>query len=48
MRGSNACSIPGPDAALTATLRYLAPSGARHEAAECRLELGPGRRSATA
>ncbi len=29
------------DATLTATLRYLAPSGERHEAAERRVELGP-------
>jgi hypothetical protein len=32
---------PAPDAALTATLRYLAPSGSRHEAVERRVELGP-------
>lgn len=32
---------PGPDATLTATLRYLAPQGERHEAAERRVELGP-------
>ena len=32
---------PEPDAALTATLRYLAPSGHRHEADACRVELGP-------
>jgi hypothetical protein len=32
---------PGPAATLTATLRYLAPSGERHEAAEQRIELGP-------
>ena len=32
---------PDPDATLTATLRYLAPSGERHQAVECRLELGP-------
>jgi hypothetical protein len=32
---------PEPEAALTATLRYLAPSGDRHEATERRLELGP-------
>jgi hypothetical protein len=32
---------PEPDAALTATLRYLAPSGQRHEADACRVELGP-------
>jgi hypothetical protein len=32
---------PGPGATLTATLRYLAPSGERHEAAERRIELGP-------
>jgi len=28
-------------ATLSATLRYLAPSGDRHRATECRLELGP-------
>jgi hypothetical protein len=32
---------PEPGAALTATLRYLAPSGERHEAQEQRVELGP-------
>ncbi|MGI8863957.1 MAG: hypothetical protein ACR2JH_06070 [Solirubrobacteraceae bacterium] len=32
---------PEPDARLTATLRYLAPSGERHEATERRVELGP-------
>lgn len=32
---------PGPDATLTATLRYLAPQGERHKAAERRVELGP-------
>jgi hypothetical protein len=32
---------PAADAALTATLRYLAPSGERNEAAERRVELGP-------
>lgn len=32
---------PGAGATLTATLRYLAPSGERHEAAERRLDLGP-------
>ena len=32
---------PEPDATLTATLRYLAPSGQRHEAAERRVDLGP-------
>jgi hypothetical protein len=32
---------PGPDATLTATLRYLAPSGERHRAAACRVDLGP-------
>ena len=32
---------PGPDATLTATLRYLAPQGKRHEAAERRVELAP-------
>ncbi len=31
----------GPTSTLTATLRYLAPSGERHEAAERRIELGP-------
>ncbi|HUA02736.1 MAG TPA: hypothetical protein VMB27_02460 [Solirubrobacteraceae bacterium] len=31
---------PAPDAAFTATLRYLAPSGERHQASECRVELG--------
>jgi hypothetical protein len=31
----------GPDATLSATLRYLAPSGVRHEATERRVELGP-------
>ena len=31
----------GPSASLTATLRYLAPSGERHEAVERRVELGP-------
>jgi hypothetical protein len=39
-------STPG----LTATLRYLAPSGERHEAVERRVELGPvpiGRRATT-
>lgn len=30
-----------PGAALTATLRYLAPSGERHQAGERRIELGP-------
>jgi hypothetical protein len=34
---------PSPGAALTATLRYLAPSGERHEAREQRVELGPVR-----
>ncbi len=32
---------PGPGATLTATLRYLTATGARHEAAERRVELGP-------
>ncbi|HET6864921.1 MAG TPA: hypothetical protein VFH80_03320 [Solirubrobacteraceae bacterium] len=32
---------PEPDATLTATLRYLAPSGERHQAVERRVELGP-------
>jgi hypothetical protein len=32
---------PAPGATLTATLRYLAPTGARHEARERRVELGP-------
>jgi hypothetical protein len=33
---------PGPDTpTLTATLRYLAPSGDRHHATEGRIELGP-------
>src|SRR5581483_12326375 len=32
---------PETDATLTATLRYLAPSGERHQAAERRVELGP-------
>ena len=32
---------PAPDATLTATLCYLAPSGERHEAAEHRVDLGP-------
>ena len=32
---------PQPGATLTATLRYLAPNGERHEAVEQRLELGP-------
>ena len=43
---------PGPGATLTATLRYLAPSGERHEAVERRIELadvpwGSGRRSSS-
>jgi hypothetical protein len=29
------------DATLSATLRYLAPSGDRHQASECRVEVGP-------
>jgi len=32
---------PAPRSSLTATLRYLAPAGERHEAAERRVELGP-------
>src|SRR5690349_24620945 len=32
---------PEPHATLTATLRYLAPSGERHEALARRVELGP-------
>jgi hypothetical protein len=32
---------PGSGATLTATLRYLAPSGERHEAVERRVEIGP-------
>ena len=32
---------PAPDATLTATLRYLAPSGERHQATERRIVLGP-------
>jgi hypothetical protein len=32
---------PAAGASLTATLRYLAPSGERHEAVEQRVELGP-------
>jgi hypothetical protein len=32
---------PGEGATLTATLRYLAPLGERHEAQERRVELGP-------
>jgi hypothetical protein len=32
---------PGAGATLTATLRYLAPSGERHEACEHRVQLGP-------
>jgi hypothetical protein len=32
---------PAPGAALSATLRYLAPSGERHRAVERRVELGP-------
>jgi hypothetical protein len=41
---------PEPDATLAATLRYLAPSGERHEAVERRVELGPaavGERTST-
>ena len=34
-------SEPGAGARLSATLRYLAPSGERHEATERRVELGP-------
>lgn len=36
-------AIPADDATLSATLRYLAPSGERHEAQERRAELGPVR-----
>jgi len=32
---------PEPEATLTATLRYLSPTGERHQAVERRLELGP-------
>jgi len=32
---------PGPVSTLTATLRYLAPCGERHQAVERRVELGP-------
>ena len=32
---------PGADARLSATLRFLVPSGERHEASERRFELGP-------
>src|SRR5690349_20053862 len=32
---------PAPGATLSATLRFLAPTGARHEARERRIELGP-------
>jgi len=32
---------PAPDATLSATLRYLAPNGERHQALERRIELGP-------
>jgi hypothetical protein len=32
---------PAPGATLSATLRYLAPTGERHEAAERRADLGP-------
>jgi hypothetical protein len=36
------CALePEPSATLTATLRYLSPSGERHEATERRIELGP-------
>ncbi len=34
-------ALPAPGATLTATLRYLAPSGVRYEAGERRVELGP-------
>ena len=34
-------AVPGPEALLTATLRYLTMTGERHEAQERRLELGP-------
>ncbi len=36
-------AIPADGATLSATLRYLAPSGERHEALERRAELGPVR-----
>ena len=32
---------PGPGAVLSATLRYLEPSGERHRAVQQRVELGP-------
>lgn len=36
------CSaVPGPDAALTTTVRYLVMAGERHEAAERRVTVGP-------
>jgi hypothetical protein len=41
---------PGGEAMLTATLRYLAPSGERHRAAERRVSIGPvpiGERTST-
>lgn len=34
-------AVPAPGAALSATLRYLSPSGDRHEAAERQVDLGP-------
>jgi hypothetical protein len=44
-------ALPAPVATLTATLRYLAPSGERHEATPRRVDLGPvaiGERQTTA
>ncbi len=34
-------ALPGPGATLSASLRYLEPSGERHEASARRVELGP-------
>jgi hypothetical protein len=34
-------AAPGPEATLSATLRYLEPSGERHEAVERHVEVGP-------
>ena len=34
-------ALPAPGARLSATLRYLSPSGDRHEAVERQVELGP-------
>ncbi len=34
-------AVPAPGARLSATLRYLSPSGDRHEAAERQVDLGP-------